>query len=135
MAFPFPKASVHRLGVVPEARVVVLALDLVVGHDRQHLRLPLEMHLPSLQRDQHGHKVDQVQERARIPTLVRHPHLPRVNAPPRALRAALAADSVDAVDLLPAFSLAAVVLAAADLAVAKAGKPVVGASPFSILLS
>ena len=59
MAFPFPKASVHRLGVVPVARVVVLALGLVVGHDHQYLRLPLEMHLPSLQRDQHGHKVDQ----------------------------------------------------------------------------
>jgi hypothetical protein len=49
----------------------------------------------------------------------------------------LAADLVGAVDLLPAFSsaVAALAAAAADLAVAKVVKPVVGASPSSIPLS
>ena len=78
MVFPSPKASGHRLDVVQGA---VLAQDLAVGHDHQYRRLPLEMHLRSPRCDQHGHKVDQVQERAQVPALVRRQHPPRVNAP------------------------------------------------------
>ena len=51
MAFPSLRALGPKSGVVPVARVVVLVLDLVVGHDHLYLRLPLEMRLQSLQRD------------------------------------------------------------------------------------
>ena len=127
MVFPSPKASVHRLGVVPVARVV----DLVAAHAHKHRRLPLAAHKLGPASGQQGRRVDRAREQVQAKHL-RHrlvqPANHLVNAPQRASRAVLA----DAAVPRPAFSSAGVVLAAADLAAAKVVRPAVGASPSSI---